>query len=59
LQGYGDGKAKSSTIPQEVKPLEGIHVSSVGCGWGHVLYIARNSSEEDKAKIDALPEYQP
>lgn len=57
--GYGDGKAKSSTIPQEVKPLEGIHVSSIGCGWGHVLYIARNSSEEDKAKIDALPEYQP
>lgn len=57
--GYGDGKAKSSTVPQEVKPLDGIYVSAVGCGWGHVLYIARNSSDEDKAKIEALPEYQP
>lgn len=32
---YGDNKAKSSTTPQEVKPLEGIHVHKVSTGYGN------------------------
>eukprot|EP00058_Branchiostoma_floridae_P028484 XP_002613975.1 hypothetical protein BRAFLDRAFT_67459 [Branchiostoma floridae] len=57
--GYGENKAKSSTIPKEVKTLDGIYIHKVSCGYGHTIFIARNDSEEDKAKIKALPEYNP
>ncbi|XP_019637829.1 PREDICTED: protein RCC2 homolog [Branchiostoma belcheri] len=57
--GYGENKAKSSTIPKEVKTLDGVYIHRVSCGYGHTIFIARNDSEEDKAKIKALPEYNP
>lgn len=59
IQGYGENKPKSSTTPQEVKPLDGIHTYSVAMGHGHTLYVARDETEEDKKKIEKLPEYTP
>ena len=55
--GYGDGKSKSSTIPLEVKPLEGIYIHNVSTGYGHSLYIGRDDSEEEKTLIENLPEW--
>ena len=59
FQGYGDTKARSSTTPQEVKCLHGAYIHSVACGYGHTLMIARDDSDEDKAKIEKLPEFVP
>lgn len=50
--GYGEGKSKSSTTPQEVRTLENIHVLDAACGFGHTLLIARDEKAEDKAAID-------
>lgn len=55
--GYGENRAKSSTIPQEVRDLTGIHVNEVSCGFAHSLMIARDESEEEKAKLDKLPKW--
>lgn len=52
--GYGEGKSKSSTTPQEVKSLDGIHVMNVACGFGHTLLIARDKSPEDQANLNKL-----
>lgn len=49
--GYGEGKSKSSTVPQEVKPLDGVSIKSVACGFGHTLLIARDSSAEDQTSL--------
>ncbi|KAH8042715.1 hypothetical protein HPB51_025547 [Rhipicephalus microplus] len=57
--GYGEGRQKSSTTPQEVRLLEGIHVHAVACGLGHSVFIARDESEEERARIRRLPEFQP
>jgi len=57
--GYGVSGVKSSTTPQEVKPLEGIYVHKVAGGWGHALLIARADTEQDRTKLDALPEFTP
>ncbi|KAK2148571.1 hypothetical protein LSH36_491g03051 [Paralvinella palmiformis] len=57
--GFGDNKPKSSTIPQEAKPFDGIFVHQVSCGFGHALFIARADSEEEQKNIDGLPEYNP
>lgn len=54
---YGDTKSKSSTIPQEVKPLEGIHIHRVSTGYGHTLFMAREESEQEKALINKLPKW--
>ncbi|GFS46697.1 protein RCC2 homolog [Nephila pilipes] len=56
---YGESRPKSSTTPQEVKPLDGIHIHSVACGYGHTLLIARDDTEEDRNKLNQLPEYTP
>lgn len=56
--GYGEGRQKSSTTPQEVRLLEGIHVHAVACGLGHSVFIARDDTEEERARIRRLPEYQ-
>jgi len=50
---------KSSTTPQEVKPLDGVYIHRVATGWGHVLLLARNDTDEDHAKLDDLPDYVP
>lgn len=57
--GYGEGRQKSSTTPQEVRLLEGIHVHTVTCGLGHSVYIARDDTEEERARIRKLPEFIP
>ena len=56
-QGYGDNKPKSSTVPQEVKPMTGVYVHRVACGYGHALMIARNDTDEEKERIEQLPSY--
>jgi alpha-tubulin suppressor-like RCC1 family protein len=55
--GYGENKAKSSTVPQEIKPLEGIYIKTVSCGFGHTLFIARDDSQEEKDTIEKLPKW--
>lgn len=55
--GYGENKNKSSTTPQEVKLLEGIHIMDVSCGMGHTLMIARNNSKEEDELINRLPQW--
>ncbi|XP_023210764.1 protein RCC2 homolog [Centruroides sculpturatus] len=57
--GYGDNRPKSSPNPQEVKPLDGIHIHSVSCGYGHTLFVARDDTEEDREKLNKLPDYAP
>lgn len=59
LQGYGLNSVKTSTTPQEVKPLDGVYIYRVASGWGHVLLLARNDTEEERAKLDDLPDYVP
>jgi len=55
--GYGETKAKSSTTPQEMKILDGIYVSSVACGYGHTLLLARSNTQAEQAKIEKLPKW--
>lgn len=52
--GYGEGKSKSSTTPQEVRPLDGIHVLNVVCGFGHTMMIARDKNPEELGRINKL-----
>ena len=59
FKGYGENKAKSSTVPQEVKTLDGVYVHNVACGYGHALFMAQNDSEEDKNNLNKLPVYTP
>ncbi|ESO04865.1 hypothetical protein HELRODRAFT_154695 [Helobdella robusta] len=51
----GENGPKSTSTPMESKPLEGIYIEKISCGWGHTLLLARNVSEEEKAKIEELP----
>lgn len=55
--GYGETKAKSSTTPQEVKILDGIHIFKVTCGYGHTLAIGRADTEQENDKINKLPRW--
>jgi len=57
--GYGDGKPKSSTTAQEVKPMEGVYPEQVAMGYSHSLVIARQESEEDLDRLKKIPEYVP
>ncbi|XP_060578090.1 protein RCC2-like [Ruditapes philippinarum] len=57
--GYGENKAKSSTVPQEVKTIDGVYVHNVAGGYGHALFIAQNDSEEDMKSLNKLPVYTP
>jgi len=59
VQGYGINSIRTSASPQEVKPLEGIYVHRVACGWGHTLLLARNDTDDDRAKLDDLPVFVP
>lgn len=56
--GFGE-LHKSSTTPMEVKALEGIYILQVSCGLGHTLLLARDQSEQEKAKLMKLPEFMP
>jgi alpha-tubulin suppressor-like RCC1 family protein len=55
--GYGENRPKSSTVPQEVKPLEGMHIKEVACGFAHTLFIARDVSAEDRLKLTKFPKW--
>ncbi|KAF4532598.1 hypothetical protein B566_EDAN013376 [Ephemera danica] len=48
---------KSSTTPIEVKALEGVHIMHVVCGVSHTLMLARDDTEEEKARIRDFPMY--
>lgn len=41
----------------EVKALEGLYITAVTCGISHTLFICRDESEEEKAKIAKLQVY--
>lgn len=57
--GYGEMKAKSSTVAQEVKSLSNIYIHAVSCGYGHTLMIAKNDTEDEKAAINKLEVFTP
>lgn len=57
--GYGENKPKSSTTPQEVKSMNGSHVTAVAGGHGHVCIIVRNETDEDQELISKLPKFVP
>jgi hypothetical protein len=48
---------KSSTVPMEVKALEGLYITAVTCGLSHTLMVCRDESEEEKTKIEKLQSY--
>ncbi|CAB0036465.1 unnamed protein product [Trichogramma brassicae] len=54
--GFGEMR-KSSTTPMEIKALEGLYITSLTCGISHSLFICRDESDEEKAKIAKLQEY--
>lgn len=56
---YGSLSFKSSTSPQEVKPLEGVHIHSISCGYAHTMMIARCDTDEEKEKLEKFPVYTP
>ncbi|XP_046381078.1 protein RCC2-like [Haliotis cracherodii] len=57
--GYGENKMRSSTTPQEVKLLDGVHVHAIACGYAHSIVIARCDTEEDQKRIERFPTYTP
>ena len=59
LQGYGLDAGKSSTNPKEVKPVDGVYIHKVACGYGHTLLIAKCDTDEEKERIDKLPVFEP
>ncbi|KAL1116740.1 hypothetical protein AAG570_005212 [Ranatra chinensis] len=56
--GHGEIR-KSTSVPMEVKALDGVYVEQVAMGQSHTLMIARDSTPEDKEHIDDLPVYTP
>lgn len=52
--GYGEGKSKSSTTPQEVKILDGIFIMQVVCGYGHTLFMAKDKTKEEQDKLNKM-----
>ena len=45
-------KKKSSAAPSVVDTLDDVYIIRVGAGPAHSLYIARNSSDQDKEAIN-------
>ncbi|CAG0894072.1 unnamed protein product [Darwinula stevensoni] len=56
--GHGE-RQKSSSVPKEVGYMDGLNVHSVTCGICHTLLIARDETEEDHKKLEALPVFKP
>ncbi|XP_015116936.1 protein RCC2 homolog [Diachasma alloeum] len=54
--GFGEMR-KSSTTPMEVKALEGLYITAITCGLSHTLMIARDDTEEERAKLAKLEVY--
>uniref|UniRef100_A0A0D9WAS1 Uncharacterized protein n=1 Tax=Leersia perrieri TaxID=77586 RepID=A0A0D9WAS1_9ORYZ len=50
--GYGPNGQKSSANPKKVDILEGMHVTSVGCGYGlSVIVVDRTIAVEDQVEV--------
>ena len=43
----------------EVKALDGIYVEQVTLGQAHTLMIVRDTTEEEKEKVEQIPVYTP
>lgn len=56
--GHGELR-KSTSVPMEVKALDGIYVEQVTLGQAHTLMIAREKTEEEKERVNQLPIYTP
>jgi len=55
--GYGKKGAKSSSKPKFVERLDKCLVTDIKCGYGHTLFLIRNSDVEDKvawSKLDKV-----
>ncbi|KAK9743459.1 hypothetical protein RND81_03G240700 [Saponaria officinalis] len=46
--GYGANAQKSSAIPKKVDILEGMHVISVACGFGHSMVVVDRTNVTDR-----------
>ncbi|KAJ0025707.1 hypothetical protein Pint_09081 [Pistacia integerrima] len=46
--GYGPNGQKSSAMPKKVEILEGMHVMSVACGYGHSMVIVDRTNVGDR-----------
>ena len=57
-QGHGE-RQKSSSVPKEVGYMDGLSVHSIACGICHTLLVARDETEEDHKKLEALPVFKP
>ncbi|XP_076472647.1 protein RCC2-like [Babylonia areolata] len=57
--GYGENKMKSSTVAQEVKPLDGVHVYNIACGYAHTMFLARCDTDEERERLQKLPLFSP
>ncbi|XP_050413737.1 protein RCC2 [Patella vulgata] len=57
--GYGDSKARSSTTPQEAKPLDGVYIHNISLGYAFSLILARADSDEEKERLEKLPIFTP
>lgn len=55
--GLGTDKM-SSAKPAFVPSLDGCHVVSLSCGYGHTLFVVRNEDPGDKKAIQELPEVE-
>jgi alpha-tubulin suppressor-like RCC1 family protein len=57
-----EGNAKSTTNPKMLSRLDGLDVTAVSCGYGHVSYVAANAGSETSsssaaAAVDALASF--
>lgn len=58
VQGTGEIN-KSTARPKEVTKMEGTNVTQVAMGYSHTLLICVDNTDEIKAKIDAMPLFEP
>jgi alpha-tubulin suppressor-like RCC1 family protein len=56
--GFGTEK-KSSAKPSFVTSLDGCHITSLACGYGMTLFVARDNGAEDRTIIETLPFLDP
>uniref|UniRef100_A0A0V0GAN5 Alpha-tubulin suppressor n=1 Tax=Triatoma dimidiata TaxID=72491 RepID=A0A0V0GAN5_TRIDM len=56
--GHGEMR-KSTSVPMEVKALDGVYIEQVAMGQAHTLFIARDSTPEEKERVEQIPVYTP
>jgi len=56
--GFGEF-IKSSTVPKEVTKLSGMKVLSLTMGYSHTLIVVKYDTDEEKAVVDKLDEFEP